>query len=148
MRRLIGVSICLLLIASAAYAFKTLPTGKPDLTYSAFAVTSPPVVHCGQRLITFNVTETNLGSAPTGSYLVYYFAHGAPLCAKQRPNLPPGASASFTDTCNINNGSCADCGPGTFTIPFFGFLDPLNQIVELNEANNQSQTVVQPAQCP
>ena len=150
MRRLIGCSVWMLLLASAALAAKPLPFppgAKPDLTFSAYAVTSPAVIHCGQQTIVFNVTETNLGTAPSGPYVTHHFSNGVAFCAKSRPNLPPGTSASFTDTCNLWNGPC-DCPPTSYTIPFFGFVDPGNALAELDETNNQSPTVIRNAQCP
>ena len=149
MRRLSVLLVSLFVLASVAQAAKTLPFPPPppaDLTFSAYAVTSPAVVHCGAQTIIFNVTETNLGAGPAAPYLTYHFSNGVAFCARSRPALAAGASASFTDICSLNNGPC-ECS-ATYTIPFFGLVDSLNAVAETNEANNQSQTVIQPAQCP
>ncbi len=97
-------------------------------------------------MITFSVTETNLGAGPSGPYFTAYSSNGVGFCFPSRPGLAGGASATFTDVCTLNNGPC--CSPGAWTIPFFAFVDTASAIVETKEANNQSQTIVQPAQCP
>jgi hypothetical protein len=151
MRILLAFSTSILLMASTVQAAKPLPSpppAPPDLTISAFAITSPAVVHCGpQQLIIFNVTETNLGAGPSGPYFAAYSSNGVGFCFPQRPGLAAGASATFTDFCTLNNGPCT-CFPATYTIPFFAFVDAASAIAETNEANNQSQTIIQPAQCP
>lgn len=149
MRLFLVLSLSVLLVASTAHAAKTLPfpPTPPDLSFSAYGITSPAVVHCGTQTIIFNVTETNTGSTQTGPYTTYHFSNGVAFCAKQRPGLAPLSSATFTDVCTLWNGPC-DCSPGTYTIPFFGFVDSLGVVNESNEGNNISPTVVQPAACP
>jgi subtilase family serine protease len=146
MQRRLVISMALVLLATVARAAKPLPTGTPDLTISAYAVTSPAVVHCGQQTITFNITETNLGNAPSGPYVTGHSVNGSPLCGFNRPSLPPGASATFTDVCPMWNGPC--CNPGSWTLPFFGTVDATGVVAESNESNNQGPTVIQPAVCP
>ena len=148
MRRRLALSTVFVLMATVAQAAKPLPTGTPDLTISAYAVTSPAVVHCGQQTITFSITETNLGNAPSGPYLTGHSVNGSPLCGFNRPSLPPGASATFTDVCPMWNGPCDCIPPTTYTLSFFGFVDATFVVAETNESNNQGPTVTQPAACP
>jgi CARDB protein len=152
MRLFLVLSISLLLLVPTSQAAKTLPfppPPPPDLTFSAFSILSPSVVHAGSPTIVFSVTETNLGGSATGPYMTYYFSNGVAFCARQRTaGLAAGASATFTDSCVLNNGSAGDCSPGSGTMPFFAFVDSLGQVAESNEGNNISPTVILPTQCP
>jgi hypothetical protein len=145
--RILVLSVSLLLTASLGQAAKPQPT--PDVTITSYTIVSPAVVHCGPtQQIVFNVTETNLGVSATGPYHTFHFSNGVAFCFPARPSLAAGASATFTDTCTLNNGPCNCPIPTSWTIPFFGVVDALNEVPERNESNNQGPTLVQPAQCP
>ena len=150
MRRFLMLSILVLVTGSTAYAWQVKPWPPPppaDLTVSGYAITSPPVVHCGAQTIVFSITETNNGLGPAGPYTTYHFSQGVAFCARQRPGLAAGASVTYTDSCSLNGGPC-DCQPGSFPNPFFSRVDALGTVTETNEGNNQSPTIVKTHQCP
>lgn len=149
MRRLIVLSALFVLIGSAVYAIQIQPwPPRPaDLTVGAYAVTSPPVVHCGSQTIAITITESNIGTGPSGPYTTYHYSNGVAFCARSRPSLAAGATATYNDSCNLWNGPC-DCIPTSYTIPFFARVDALGAVAESNEGNNQGPTVIKNAQCP
>jgi hypothetical protein len=151
MRSRLALQASLLVLASTAHAGQTQPfppPPPPDLRITAYAITSPAVIHCGQQTIVIQITETNSGAGPAGPYVTAHTSNGVGFCFQFRPGLAAGTSATFTDVCNLNNGSCP-CAPiMTYTIPFHGQIDAGSQVSETNEGNNLSVFLNHPAQCP
>ena len=128
--------------------------GTIDLTVSNFVILAPPTIGCGWQNISYSAVETNLGTAPSGSYWLHlYYDAGQgglpnyPVSSNQRPSLGGGATRAITGTFGYWNGPC-DCGGGNYTLQFRLKTDAPNQINETNEANNFSNIQSKSAHCP
>jgi hypothetical protein len=126
---------------------------QPDLIVNSFAVTAPPVLHCGSQSLSFTAVESNIGPARAGTHNLhlqrfnpsngqFVGASSIPLTA-----IAAGATRALAGTFNFWNGPC-DCFPTNYTITFRLFDDGGDLIAESNEANNASNSVVVAAACP
>lgn len=130
-----------------------IPIGQPDLIVGGFAVTAPPVLHCGPQSLSFTAVESNIGNAAAGRHLLYLqrlnpfngqFQNSASTALA---GLSAGTTRNIAGTYNFFNGPC-DCLPSTYTITFRIFDDGALQVDESNEGNNASNSIVVAAACP
>lgn len=123
------------------------PVLAPDITLSSASEANNAVYGCGAQNMAVQVTEQNLGSDTMPVYWLQLRRGNLPVRGIQVPALGPGQRRTTTYNFGFYGGPC-DCFPGQWNESYNLVADPANQIGELNETNNTSNSFNVRRRCP